>query len=63
MAASVKRRWRAARVVQSNSVGVTGLVTAYREAARERYRNIVARYPDQKRFLNGWLARADALGK
>jgi hypothetical protein len=49
-------------VVQSNSVGVTGLVTAYRDAVRERYRNIVARYPEQKRFLNGWLARADALG-
>jgi len=50
-------------VATSNSVGIAGLVTAFREAARERYRNIVARYPEQRRYLNGWLARADALGK
>ena len=51
------------KVVQSNSFGVTGLVSAYRDAVRERYRNIVARYPEQKRFLNGWLARAEQLGR
>jgi hypothetical protein len=49
-------------VATSNSVGIDGLITAYREAARERYRNIVVRYPDLKRFSTaGW--RADALGK
>jgi hypothetical protein len=47
-------------VATSNSVGIDGLVTAFREAARERYRNIVVRYPDLKRFLNGWLARGRA---
>lgn len=50
-------------IATSNSVGIAGLMTAYRQAARERYRNIVSRYPDQQRYLNGWLARADALGK
>jgi lysozyme family protein len=58
-----ERRWPRCAVVQSNSVGVTGLVAAYRDAVRERYRQIVARYPEQQRFLNGWLARAEQLGR
>lgn len=42
--------------------GMPKLVAAYREAVRERYREIVRRKPSQKRFLRGWLARAERLG-
>lgn len=45
------------------SQGMPALMAAYRDAAKERYRGIVARYPEQKRFLGGWLARADGLGR
>lgn len=45
------------------SAGMPGLIEAYRGAARQRYRDIVLRNPAQKRFLKGWLARADRLGK
>lgn len=45
------------------SVGAGGLATAFRDAARERYRAIVRRWPDQQKYLNGWIARADRLGK
>lgn len=44
-------------------LGMPALVTEYRSAARERYQAIVRRFPDQKRFLGGWLARADRLGR
>jgi len=44
-------------------LGVPALVTAYRDAARERYRAIARRFPSQQRYLNGWLARADQLGR
>lgn len=44
-------------------LGVPALVTAYRDAARERYRLIARRFPSQQRYLNGWLARADQLGR
>lgn len=43
--------------------GMGAIVAAYREAAKDRYRAIVAASPSQKRFLNGWLARANELGK
>jgi lysozyme family protein len=43
-------------------LGVPALVTAYRDAARERYR-LIARASLQQRYLNGWLARADQLGR
>lgn len=43
--------------------GIDALVSAFRNAARERYRQIVARYPDQRKYLDGWLARADQLGR
>ena len=42
--------------------GMPVLISAYRKAAADRYRAIVARYPDQKKFLNGWLNRAAKLG-
>ncbi|MDR6708150.1 lysozyme family protein [Novosphingobium sp. 1748] len=45
------------------SVGTGGLATCFREAVGERYRAIVRRWPDQQKYLNGWLARADRLGK
>lgn len=45
------------------TLGAGALASAYRDAVRERYRDIVRRYPDQQRFLKGWLARADRLGK
>lgn len=48
--------------LQRNSIGMNGLVEAYREAVRDRYRQIVRRYPNQQRFLRGWLARAERLG-
>ncbi|MDE2595973.1 MAG: hypothetical protein KGL44_03750 [Sphingomonadales bacterium] len=52
-------RW----VAQFPSMGVQAMVTAYREAAAERYRAIVFRNPSQKRFLAGWLNRANDLGR
>lgn len=45
------------------SMGIGGLTTSYRDAVRERYRAIARRYPKQQKYLNGWLARADRLGK
>ncbi|MBD3728742.1 MAG: hypothetical protein IE933_03470 [Sphingomonadales bacterium] len=51
------------RVIHANSIGMAGLVEAFREAVRDRYRQIVRRYPSQKRFLRGWLARAERLGR
>lgn len=50
-------------VLSYPALGMTAIVTGYRSAARQRYRDIVARSPSQKRFLNGWLARADKLGR
>lgn len=43
-------------------LGRRAIVLAYRRAAENRYRAIVARYPEQRRFLRGWLARAGELG-
>ncbi|MED5546179.1 MAG: glycosyl hydrolase 108 family protein [Pseudomonadota bacterium] len=50
-------------VLRYPSLGRDALVPAFRAAARERYRDIVTRYPSQQRFLKGWLARADELGR
>ena len=50
-------------VLLHRRMGTAGLLSAYREAVRDRYRAIVARYPSQKRFLRGWLARAEKLGR
>lgn len=51
------------RVLRLNSLGLNALTFAYREAAKERYRQIAFRYPAQQRFLKGWLSRADRLGR
>lgn len=51
------------QVLDFPGLGLPALVTAYRDAVRERYRAIVRRYPSQQRFLRGWLARAERLGR
>ncbi|WP_231726670.1 glycoside hydrolase family 108 protein, partial [Sphingomonas sp. CCH13-B11] len=48
------------RVIEQ--LGRRAIVLGYRRAAENRYRAIVARYPEQRRFLRGWLARAAELG-
>lgn len=50
-------------VLAWKSLGVPAMVTAYRDAVRERYHAIARRFPSQQRFLKGWLARADELGR
>ena len=50
-------------VISFRQSGKDQLVAAYRAAVRERYRQIVTRFPSQQRFLRGWLARADRLGR
>ena len=51
------------QILQHPGSGMPALIAAYRDAVRERYRAIVRRWPSQKRFLRGWLARADQLGR
>lgn len=50
-------------VLQYAALGMPALVEAFREAVRARYRAIVAANPSQQRFLRGWLARAERLGR
>lgn len=50
-------------VLRLPAAGMPELIDAYREMAKVRYRNIVAADPTQGRFLTGWLARADRLGR
>lgn len=50
-------------VLRHPGLGMPALAKAYREAAEERYRSIVFRNPSQKRFINGWVSRARALGR
>ncbi|WP_072379806.1 glycoside hydrolase family 108 protein [Novosphingobium sp. NDB2Meth1] len=58
-----KTRKAMREVLLFNSLAMPALVTAYRDAVRERYRAIVRRFPAQKRFERGWLARAERLGR
>ncbi|MEZ5709703.1 MAG: glycosyl hydrolase 108 family protein [Blastomonas sp.] len=50
-------------VIKRPVLGMPALVVAYREAAKDRYRAIARARPSQYRFLRGWLARADRLGR
>lgn len=50
-------------VVRVPAARMPAIIIAYRAAAEARYRAIVAANPSQRRFLNGWLARAERLGR
>jgi lysozyme family protein len=50
-------------VISWGALGMPALIDAYRVEVRNRYRAIAAANPSQKRFLKGWLARADELGR
>jgi lysozyme family protein len=50
-------------VLQYPGLGMPALMSAYRDAAADRYLAIAKRLPAQRRFLKGWLARADHLGR
>lgn len=54
-------RARLLKVLDERWIGV--LMDAYRHEAKQRYHAIVANNPSQRRFLNGWLARAERLGR
>ncbi|QPT08604.1 glycoside hydrolase family 108 protein [Sphingomonas paucimobilis] len=43
--------------------GIASLIQSYRAVAADRYQAIVRRDPTQKRFLTGWLSRANNLGR
>lgn len=49
--------------LQHPSLGAEKVAEAYRDAVRERYRAIVRANSSQQKFLRGWLARADRLGR
>lgn len=50
-------------VIMWGRLGTSALVTAYREAAAQRYVELADRNPKLRVFLNGWLRRAHELGR
>lgn len=50
-------------VLRWGALGMPALADAFRVEVRLRYRAIAERTPSQKKFLKGWLARADRLGR
>jgi len=50
-------------VMRYPALGMPAIVMNYRQAVRDRYRSIVARFPSQQKYLRGWLARAERLGR
>lgn len=50
-------------VLRWGALGMPALTDAFRAEVRLRYRAIAERNPSQKKYLKGWLARADRLGK
>ncbi len=59
----VKTHAAFAWVVRHPRLGIDCLISSYRIVAAQRYRAIVAASPSQRKFLNGWLARAAQLGR
>lgn len=60
---AAKTREAIAWALQMPGIGMPGLVAEYRDQVKARYRGLAAAIPSQQRFLKGWLARADRLGK
>lgn len=50
-------------VLRWGALGMPALTNAFRVEVRLRYRAIAERNPSQRKFLKGWLARADRLGR
>jgi len=49
--------------IESIEGGVFALTHAYREETKARYYALVRRNPKLKRFIKGWIARAEQLGR
>ncbi|WP_067734466.1 glycosyl hydrolase 108 family protein [Novosphingobium naphthalenivorans] len=50
-------------VLKYPALGMPAIIREYRNAVRDRYRAIIARFPSQQKYRRGWLARAERLGR